>query len=77
MSQGMADELRVRSAMDHDGTVSVGTYRMMTSGNGVGATVPKEHARRLGLLDARETEVYVNYELGVVMHRIPEPANDE
>lgn len=72
MAQGMAQEMRVRSAMEHDGTVEIGRYRMMTSGNGVGGRIPKEHARVLGLLDAEETDVFVNYELGVVMHKIPE-----
>lgn len=72
MAQGLANDLRVRSAMEHDGTVKVGTYRMMASGPSIGGLIPHEHARALGAHDAEETEVYVNYELGVVMHKIPE-----
>lgn len=77
MGSSMRQELGVRSAMEHDGTVSIGSYKMMKSGNGVGGRIPKEHARVLDLLEVGETEVFVNYELGVVMHRIPEPDENE
>lgn len=77
MTGGMAQKMRVRSAMEHDGTVELGRYQMMTSGNGVGGTIPKEHARVLGLLEIGATDVFVNYELGVVMHKIPEGDGEE
>lgn len=76
MVEGMAQKIRVRSAMEHDGTVHVGRYRMMTSGDSVGGRIPKEHARALGLLDSKETDVYINYELGIAIQKIPD-MNDE
>lgn len=69
---GMAEELRVESVLDHPGTVSVGECKIMWENTSVGGRIPKEHARSLGVIDAGELEVYVNYELGVVMHKIPE-----
>lgn len=77
MGSSMRQELGVRSAMEHDGTVGVGRYKALTSGNSIGGCVPKEHARALNLVEVGETDVYVNYELGVVMHRIPQPDDNE
>lgn len=77
MSGSTPQQIGVRGAMEHEGTVKVGKYRAITSGDSIGGRVPKEHARVLKLTDIRETEVYVNYELGVVMHRIPDPDENE
>lgn len=77
MGESLAQELRVESAAEHPGTTRVGRYKMLISGDSVGGLVPKDHARALGLLDVGETEVFINYELGVVMHKIPEVAGGD
>lgn len=66
----MADEIRVKSALENEGTVRVGRFKMIKSGNSVGGRIKKEHAQALGLLDTKETELYVNYELGLAIHKI-------
>jgi hypothetical protein len=77
MAQNLAEELRVDSAMKHPGTAEIGRHKLVRSGPSVGGLIPKEFAKMLGALEAGETDVYVNYELGVVMHKIPEDVDDE
>jgi len=68
----MAAELEVRKAMNHPGTVFVGRYKLIRNNTSYAGLIPKEHAKILGAIEAGETDVYVNYELGVAMHKIPE-----
>lgn len=76
MAGSLASELSVKRAMEHEGTVHVGRYGLVRANRSYGGLVPKAHRDALGLLDAGETEVYVNYELGVVMHKIPDEVAD-
>jgi len=72
MAGSLAEEISVREAMDHAGTVHVGRFQLVRSGPTVGGCIPAGHREPLGALDAGETDVYVNHELGVVLHKIPD-----
>lgn len=76
MAGSMAEELRIQNALDHDGTVRIGRHQILRSGPSIGGLIPHEYAGPLGAREIGETEVFVNFELGVIMHRIPD-APDE
>lgn len=63
--------LKAEAVLEHEGTVSIGEYSLVQSGSSVGGRIPLEYARPLGVDEAETMKTYVNFELGVVVHRLP------
>lgn len=66
------DRIRAQSLLDDDRTRQVGSCLVQKKGNSKYAVLPQPFADMLGVEANQEIDLYVNLELGLVIHKLTE-----